>query len=144
MLQGVRNNLTQEPYVLISKGEINLSNLKGSNVGVVDFIGKNLQSSISDILNTEVKVKRLREDNDIIPTLIFNSTDMVFAPRRILPELRKRTHSNLEATDIYYSVDLISVSIKGGVNTKDENKVKKCMNSFDEEINSMLEVDSWK
>ena len=77
---GLRDGLSSESYVLVSvEKPIELERLNNKKIGVVDLLGrKPMRTFIEELLQTQVKLKRVTKTEDLLPLITFSSVDALF------------------------------------------------------------------
>ena len=143
VLKGSRNGATEEDYMLVSKDTAtSLASLTGKKVGVVDVMGrKPMTQFVSQLLQADVKLKRVSKIEDLLPLLSFGAVDSIFVPESIYQILKQKSNINLVATRLNIQLGLVSAALN---DSKTESEITKCIGSFSQDINAAMGVDQWK
>ncbi|MEJ2754333.1 MAG: hypothetical protein P8104_00455 [Gammaproteobacteria bacterium] len=139
---GLKNGVTSEPYLLVSKDrEINTTDLSNKTIGVLDLLGRKLMTEyVHQLLKQNVKVKRVTKREDLLPLLIFNAANAILVSRSVFGALSEKSQLNLVATEMDVSIGLAALAANDDA-VKD--KLDKCIKKFDSHLNTMLGVDQW-
>ncbi len=142
VLKGVKDGVTEEDYVIVSVDDpIDLNDLAGVKVGVVDLLGrKPMTEFVGQLLQSDVRLKRVSKIEDLLPLLSFGTADSLFISESVYESIKTKTQVNLVATRVNIKIGLVSAAVGGG-SGKDE--VASCIRNFGGEINKILGVDSW-
>ena len=141
-IQGKRNGLSNEDYVLVSvDNPLQLTNIANKKIGVVDLFGrKPMIEFIEQLLQVKVKLKRVTKVEDLLPLITFDSVDAIFISNSLFTQLKSKSKLNLVATPLNIQLGLASAALS---NTVIKENLKKCLFAFDKQLNSTLGVDQW-
>lgn len=140
--RGMKDGQPVESYYVVSKDTaIGLDALAGKTVGVVDLLGrKPMTEYVHQILNVDVKVKRVTKTEDLLPLLTFGAADAVFVSQSVFESLKEKTELNLVNTEINVKIGLTAAATSGAAA---KEKYNDCIMQFDDELNAMLGVEKW-
>lgn len=141
-LRGSRSGANDEDYVLVSvNAAIDLKAVENKKIGVVDLLGrKQMQDFVTQLFQTSVKLTRVTKVEDLLPLLTFGSVDGVFVSNAMFEQIKSKSNLSLVATKLPMKIGLVSAAL----NSPDaKDKITKCVNAFDSELNSTLGVDKW-
>lgn len=143
IMKGTKNGLEEEDYVLVSVGNpIDLGAIKNKKIGVVDLLGrKPMNEFVGQLLQTDVKVKRVTKVEDLLPLLTFGSVDGIFVSESLFTQLKSKSNQNLVATRVNVKVGLVSAALN---NDAAKDKVVSCISRFDAGLNGILGVEKWR
>ena len=143
ILKGARNGSTEEDYVFVTKDKaIDLSEVAGKKVGVVDLLGRKPMSEfVSQLLQTDVKLKRVSKIEDLLPLLSFGAADILFVSESVYENIKSKSKLNLVATRLNVRVGLVSAALNKDNASKN---VADCIKKFGGDINGILGVDQWQ
>lgn len=143
-LKGTRKGNTEETYVLVSveKG-VDVSNLANSTIGMIDILGrKEMIKFIQDFLPSTPKLKRVTKMEDLLPLLIFNMCNAILITENSVHYFKSISKLNFVNTPIpSMKTGIITLAVKNDI--KGDQIINKVKN-MGSDINSLLEVDSWK
>ena len=142
-IMGLRDGLSSEGYVLVSVNKpIRVDNLNNKKIGVVDLLGrKPMRSYIEQLLNAQVKLKRVTKVEDLLPLITFESVDALFTSRSIYNKLQSKSKLKLVATPLDIKIGLASAALSDDII---RDRLKECVFAFDKNLNSTLGVDQWR
>jgi len=140
--QGIKNGQPEEPYVLVSKDKaIDIKNLKGKSIGVVDLLGRRpMTEFVRQLLQQKVKVKRVTKLEDLLPLLTFNAVDAIFVSQDVYKSLTNKSQLNLVPTEVNVRIGLTAAAT---TSQAAKDKFGACIKNFDDELNKTLGVEKW-
>ncbi len=143
VLKGVKDGLTEEDYVIVSIDEaIDLSSIEGIKIGVVDLMGrKPMTEFVGQLLQSDVRLKRVSKVEDLLPLLSFGTADALFISESTYENILSKSQLNLVATRVNVKIGLVSAAIEENSGHED---VAVCVQKFTSDLNSVLGVDSWQ
>ncbi len=142
-LKGVRDGTSEEDYVLVSVDKpIDITSIGDKKIGVVDLLGrKPMGQFISQLFQTDVKLKRVTKVEDLLPLLTFGAVDGIFISEALYNQLKSKSNLNLVSTRLNIKVGLVSAAL---LDAKAKDKISKCIQGFDGELNETLGVEQWR
>lgn len=142
-LKGVRDGTSEEDYVLVSVDKpIDITSIGDKKIGVVDLLGrKPMGQFISQLFQTEVKLKRVTKVEDLLPLLTFGAVDGIFISEALYNQLKSKSNLNLVSTRLNIKVGLVSAAL---LDAKAKDKISKCIQGFDSDLNETLGVEQWR
>lgn len=143
VLKGSKGGATVEDYVLVTlEKAVDLNQLSGKKVGVVDVLGrKPMAEFVGQLLQADVKLKRVSKIEDLLPLLSFGAVDSVFIPESIYERIRAKSKQELVATRLNVKVGLASAAMS---TSQPEQSIVECIANLPARINSEMGVDQWK
>ena len=143
ILKGKRSGSESEDYVLVSVEQpIGMSDLNRMKIGVLDLLGrKQMNQFVSQLFQTEIKVNRVTKMEDLLPLLSFGSVQALFISDHIYRQIAQKTELNLVATQLNIRLGIASAAFNS---ESGMNVVNNCINKFNDELNEVLGVESWK
>lgn len=143
VMKGSKDGKEFEDYVLVTVGQAaDLSQLEKSKVGVIDVLGrKPMAKFVGQLLQANVKLKRVSKVEDLLPLLSFGAVNSIFIPESIFERIRAKSKQDLVATRLNVKVGLTSAALSGN----DSDKViEQCISSLPPRINQEMGVDQWQ
>jgi|GEM_PF-3179850 len=142
-IQGFRNGVSQEKYLLVSVNEpVDMKNLEGKQIGAIDMFGRrSMKEYFFQTLGAKVKVARVTKTEDILNLLTFKLASAIFISEKKYQLFKKKSKQTLIATDLDINMDLVSLAVA------DENSKQQyfeCVKHLDDQTNALLGVDSWQ
>jgi len=142
-IQGIRNELTHEKFVLVSMNKaIEVGNLNSQKIGVLDILGRRpMTDFIRKMLGAKVKLSRVTKTEDILNLLTFGFVDAIFVSQYRYEKYSRESQLPLVATDLNIKMDLVALAVN---NEASKNLFFKCVNRLDSDTNALLGVDKWQ
>ncbi|GLS27295.1 hypothetical protein GCM10007877_30140 [Marinibactrum halimedae] len=143
VMKGAKDGVTDESYVFVTIDKpIDLTQVAGKKIGVVDLLGRKPMSEfVTQLLQTDIKLKRVSKVEDLLPLLSFGSADILFVSESVYEGMKQKSQLNLVATRLDVRVGLVSAALKEDAKS---GSVSQCIQKFDQDINKMLGVDAWQ
>lgn len=143
VLKGTRDGKQVEDYVLVTvERAADLGQLDGKKIGVVDVLGrKPMAEFVGQLLQADVKLKRVAKIEDLLPLLSFGAVDSVFIPESIYERIKQKSQLGLVATRLNIKVGLASAALKSN---EAKQSVIRCIQDLPVTINQELGIDQWK
>lgn len=143
VMRGVQNGVTEEEYVLVSVDEsLSPELIKNKKIGVVDLLGRKPMSKfISQLFKTDIKIKRVTKQEDLLPLLTFGSVDGIFVSERLYRQIKNKSNLNLVFTRLNIKVGLVSAAL---ATDTAKDTIVSCLKKFNGQINVTLGVDQWR
>jgi hypothetical protein len=142
-LQGTRSGKDEEPYLLVSVGNVLDGSLSGKTVGAVDVLGRDgTQTFVAGLLKTkDVKVKRVAKTEDLLPLLEFSAADGILLPSSALARLTERTRLDIKSKEAPGAqVGLPALAI---FNDASKDALTKALSGLDAATKKTLGIDAW-
>lgn len=146
-LRGLRDDSTQESYVLVSVDKpVDLKTIDQLAIGAVDLLGRRamdefLTSSLGGM--KPKKIEPVTKQEELLTILQFQDVDAIFVQKHLVDSyFKKRSKMALVATDLPVKVNLPVLSVK----SEDQNKVDllmDCLRNLPSSIKNRLGVDNW-
>ena len=132
-----------EPYVLLSRQALELSELDNLTIGMVDLAGR--QGSSAFLANRlgvaeAPSVKRVSEQADLLPLLQFGTADAVLLPQAAAGDLRASTKMELFELLTPYPSGLPAVSVLEEARSE---QVERAFGGMSTEVSSKVGVNAW-
>ena len=142
VLKGSKNGDTQEKFVIVSVGSpLNVKDVAHKKIGIVDLLGrKPMGKFIADFFPVAVKLKRVTKTDDLLPLLTFGSVEAVLVSESHFLQLKAKSNLQLVASPSNLTMSLVRLALNG---KSSQEKLLRCINRFDNKINSTLGVDKW-
>ena len=143
VMKGERGGLTEEEYLLVSVDEpLNSADLSGKKLGVLDLLGrKPMGEFINQLVQADVKTKRVTKSEDLLPLLTFQAVDGLFIADSLFRKIKQKTNLNLVATSLNIKVGLVSAASN---DDKSTSKMSVCIAGFGSSLNTLLGVEKWR
>lgn len=146
-LRGLRDNETQESYVLVSVDQpIDLNAIDQLAVGAVDLLGRRaMQEFITTSLGGKKpkKIEPVTKQEELLTILQFQDVDAIFVQKHLVESyFKKRSKMTLVATDLPVRIKLPVLSVKA----TDQSKVDlllECLRNLPPNIKNRLGVENW-
>ena len=143
-LQGARGDKTEEPYVFLSvdKG-IDPAGLADVTVGMIDILGrKEMTDFVGGFLSPTPKLKRVTKMEDLLPLLTFNMCGAILIGENSVGYFKSISQLNFVITPSGGMKNgMIAIAVKKGSNAE---KILTAIKGLKSDVNTLLEVDSWK
>ncbi|MEO0443582.1 MAG: hypothetical protein AAFZ92_07555 [Pseudomonadota bacterium] len=142
-LHGVHNDQTEEAYVLAAFGEpIDTNKITEKVIGVVDILGrKPMVDYTSQLLQAQVKIKRVAKQEDLLPLLTFGAIDGVLVSSRTFAAMQQQSNQILVATELNITVGLVAAGV---TDASAQQPISQCLSSLDTSMNELLGVEKWR
>ncbi|MFT5162950.1 MAG: hypothetical protein ACI9FJ_001531 [Alteromonadaceae bacterium] len=143
VMRGVQQGVTEEEYVLVSVDEpLDITKLGSRKIGVVDLLGrKPMAEFISGLFQSDIKIKRVTKQEDLLPLLTFGSVDGIFVSERLYMQIKNKSNLNLVFTRLNIKVGLVSAAL---ATTAAKENIVGCLKKFSGKLNGILGVDQWR
>ncbi len=143
VVRGIHDDSDEEPYVLASIDQpVDLAELHTKTVGVVDLLGrKPMTEYIVGLLQTQLKVKRVTKQEDLLPLLTFGAADAVFVSRRTYESIKQKSNQNVIATPLNINVGLVAAAL---ADPGQKAALIQCVQSMSDSLNELLGVQAWR
>ena len=143
-LQGVRGGGTDESYVFLSvdKG-VDPAGLASATVGVLDILSrKEMTAFVEGFIKPTPQLKRVTKMEDLLPLLTFNMASAILISENAVNYFKSVSQLSFVVTPASgMKTGIIALAVK-----KDgqANNTIKAIKEMKGDINTLLEVDSWK
>lgn len=143
ILKGIKGGAESEDYVLVSVDKpLEITNIKDKKIGVVDLLGrKPMGIFVSQLFQTDVKIKRVTKVADLLSLLTFGTVDGIFISDALYNELKSKSNLKLVATNLNVKVGLVSAALN---DNSLKEKITRCILNFNNELNTTLGVEQWR
>ena len=143
-LQGHRKGSTEEKFILLSVDKsIDTGNLSASTVGMIDILGrKEMIDFLNSFFSSPPKLKRVTKMEDLLPLLTFNMCSAILIAEHSVDYFKSISKLNFVVTPTPdMKTGIIALAIKNGRNG---DAIVKSAKEMKTDVNTLLEVDSWK
>lgn len=141
-LQGVRNNGTEEAFVLVSvKKKVDPKD--AISVGVIDILGrKGMNEYLGNYFTPMPKLKIVTKVEDLLPLLTFDMAQALLITEYHIDYLKKISELNFVVTPVPgMKGGIIALALRNNGNT---SAIPNAVKSMDAASNAILEIETWK
>lgn len=142
--KGVRDNDTNEPYVLLSVGKrVNPAKMAGKTIGVFDILGrKGMKKFIGNYFRSKPRLKRVSKMEDLLQLLTFNMVDAILIPKIYVAYFKEISKLDFIVTSVpKMRVDIIALAIKKRGNAA---RIVRSFASMNDNTKTLLDIDNWE
>jgi hypothetical protein len=143
-LQGFIDGKKEEPYILLSVNKaVNAETLPSKTIGVVDFLSKkDMEDFTRKLLESPVKLKRVKKVEDLLPLLSFNMVDAILIPEIQISYFKGTSNLNFKILRLPSAqADIASLALKKGTSA---SVILKQIKRIPKSVNIMLGVEEWR
>lgn len=138
--QGLRDNNSNEAYVLVSVGKyINPAKMTGMSIGVFDILGrKGMKKFIRHYFRAKLRLKRVSKMEDLLQLLTFNMVDAILIPQIYVNYFKTISKLNFVITPVpNMEVNIAALAVG---NRRYATHILRHLTS----MNEILEINNWQ
>lgn len=142
--KGIRDNETDESYVLLSVGNrLNPNNMAGTSIGVFDILGrKGMKKFIGNYFRPKPRIKRVSKMEDLLQLLTFNMVDAVLIPEIYVAYFKEISQLHFIVTPVpKMRVGIIALAIKS---RRNPTHILRSITSMNYNIRTLLDIENWE
>ncbi|MEK8021278.1 MAG: hypothetical protein VSS75_030765 [Candidatus Parabeggiatoa sp.] len=143
-LKGIRDDETNESYVLLSVGKrVNPANMARTTIGVFDILGrKGMKKFIGHYFRPKPRIKRVSKMEDLLQLLTFNMVDAI-----LIPEINVEYFKGI--SKLYFiktpvpnmRVGIVALAVK---KRRNASHILRSLTRRNNNLKTLLDIDNWE
>jgi hypothetical protein len=141
--KGIRNNETDESYVLLSVNKrIDQIKMTNISIGVFDLLGRRgMKKFIDNYYSSKPRLKRVSKMEDLLQLLTFNMVDAILIPEMYVAYFKEISKLHFIVIPVpKMRVGIIALATK----SKGNSRILSNFIYMRDNINTLLDIDNWE